>query len=190
MSAIVRPTCPLPRPELRSRAFPTPWSSMSASGRTADVRRQRPSAGAALLRAETPNYWFPFEPHFRTVGFQYLPERLRVMMLRRFALGFFQKFTSDEDAWNTRLASPPDLDAANAKALPDAAITHENCCISTSRSSRFATPRLSRSAAARVSHSAPSAFSFPPRPPATEARAPIGTWHQTLALDMRERFRR
>lgn len=74
---------------------------------------------------QTPNYWFPFEPHFRTVGFQYLPERVRVMMLRRFALGFFQKFTSDEDAWNTvwhhRLISTRQM----RKLFPDAMITHE-----------------------------------------------------------------
>ncbi len=136
---------------------------------------------------QTPNYWFPFEPHFRTVGFQYLPERLRVMMLRRFALGFFQKFTSDEDAWNTRLASPPDLDAANAKALPRMRRSRtRRCCISTSRSSRFATPRLSRSAAGRVSHPRRAHSAFPPRPPATEARA--RNWY--MASDARARHAR
>jgi len=40
---------------------------------------------------QTPNYWFPYEPHFRFIGFQYLPERLRVELLHRFALGFFSR---------------------------------------------------------------------------------------------------
>lgn len=40
---------------------------------------------------QTPNYWFAYEPHFRLVGFQYLPEWLRVAIIRRFAVGFFAK---------------------------------------------------------------------------------------------------
>lgn len=39
---------------------------------------------------QTPNYWFPLEPHFRVPGFQYLPEVVRIAMLQRMKLGFFQ----------------------------------------------------------------------------------------------------
>lgn len=38
---------------------------------------------------QTPNYWFPFEPHFRFPGFQYLPVWVRREMLMRMRLGFF-----------------------------------------------------------------------------------------------------
>jgi SAM-dependent methyltransferase len=47
---------------------------------------------------QTPNYWFPYEPHFRAPGFQYLPESLRIALIRRFALGFFKRIESYEEA--------------------------------------------------------------------------------------------
>ncbi|GGA84565.1 hypothetical protein GCM10011491_10130 [Brucella endophytica] len=47
---------------------------------------------------QTPNYWFPYEPHFRMVGFQFLPENARIALIRRFALGFFPRINSYEEA--------------------------------------------------------------------------------------------
>lgn len=47
---------------------------------------------------QTPNYWFPFEPHFRFPGFQYLPEAMRVAMIQRFSLGFFPRIETAEEA--------------------------------------------------------------------------------------------
>ncbi|UIJ73394.1 SAM-dependent methyltransferase [Aurantimonas sp. HBX-1] len=47
---------------------------------------------------QTPNFWFPYEPHFRTVGFQYLPKAVRVAMLRRFSLGFFNRIDGVNEA--------------------------------------------------------------------------------------------
>ncbi|MBK8456762.1 MAG: class I SAM-dependent methyltransferase [Phyllobacteriaceae bacterium] len=47
---------------------------------------------------QTPNYWFPYEPHFRFPGFQYLPVFVRREMLRRFALGFFRPVPDRREA--------------------------------------------------------------------------------------------
>jgi hypothetical protein len=49
---------------------------------------------------QTPNRWFPIEPHFLVPGFQFLPISLRVALVRRFRLG-----------WMARV---PDADAARA----------------------------------------------------------------------------
>ncbi len=45
---------------------------------------------------QTPNYWFPVEPHFRTVGFQWLPLDVRARMLLRRKRGFYTASSFDE----------------------------------------------------------------------------------------------
>lgn len=37
---------------------------------------------------QTPNYWFPMEPHFHVLGWQWLPESARVGLLRRRRCGW------------------------------------------------------------------------------------------------------
>lgn len=37
---------------------------------------------------QTPNFWFPIEPHFHVPGWQWLPVAMRVAMLRRFRCGW------------------------------------------------------------------------------------------------------
>lgn len=37
---------------------------------------------------QTPNYWFPMEPHFHFIGWQWLPLAVRVSILRRRACGW------------------------------------------------------------------------------------------------------
>ncbi|RFC63165.1 class I SAM-dependent methyltransferase [Fulvimarina endophytica] len=49
---------------------------------------------------QTPNYWFPLEPHFRVVGFQYLPLAVRAGLMRRFNIGFFPRAKTAEEAWD------------------------------------------------------------------------------------------
>jgi len=37
---------------------------------------------------QTPNYWFPMEPHFHVPGWQWLPRSARVHLLKRFRCGW------------------------------------------------------------------------------------------------------
>ncbi len=57
------------------------WPEMAAMA--AEVRRLAP-----IYYLQTPNYWFPVEPHYRAIGYHWLPESLRAAMLTRWRLGF------------------------------------------------------------------------------------------------------
>jgi hypothetical protein len=37
---------------------------------------------------QTPNYWFPIEPHFHVPGWQWLPRSIRVALVMRFRCGW------------------------------------------------------------------------------------------------------
>lgn len=86
----------------------------------AEVRRV-----AAGYWIQTPNYWFPIEPHFRFIGWQWLPMSVRVGILRRRRCGW-RGPVPDADAARrsvseVRLMSRREL----ANAFPDARVEGE-----------------------------------------------------------------
>jgi hypothetical protein len=80
---------------------------------------------AARYFVQTPNYWFPVEPHLRTPFIHWLPEPWRAAIVRRRACGFYPRARSYDEARNI-LDDARLLDAqAMATLFPDAAIEHE-----------------------------------------------------------------
>jgi hypothetical protein len=47
---------------------------------------------------QTPNYWFPIEPHFMTLFFHWLPKPLRVWAMLKFSLGSEERRTTVDSA--------------------------------------------------------------------------------------------
>lgn len=63
---------------------------------TAFAREARRVAGAYFV--QTPNYWFPLEPHAMTPFFHWLPKPLRVALVQRRALGHWRRAASVAEA--------------------------------------------------------------------------------------------
>jgi hypothetical protein len=47
---------------------------------------------------QTPNYWFPIEPHFMTPFIHWLPKPLRIWLVQRFQLGHLPKAATIDEA--------------------------------------------------------------------------------------------
>jgi hypothetical protein len=60
------------------------WREMRAMA--SEIRRV-----ASSYYVQTPYYWFPMEPHYRTIGYQWLPETWRARLLTWRSLGYFPK---------------------------------------------------------------------------------------------------
>lgn len=74
---------------------------------------------------QTPDYWFPYEPHFRFPGFQWLPVSVRALLMTKMRLGFFARQKSFQEA-KDHVDSIRLLTVSQVRALfPDAAIKHE-----------------------------------------------------------------
>ena len=77
---------------------------------------------------QTPNRWFPIEPHFLFPGFQFLPESIKVVLLRRFSLGWFPRIPDLIEARavarEIRLLTRSEV----RKLFPDARIVSEKFC--------------------------------------------------------------
>src|SRR5262245_7502589 len=74
---------------------------------------------------QTPNYWFPLEPHLRTPFIHWLPQPWRVRIVRRRACGYFSRAHSYAQA--REILDDARLLDANAMAtlFPDAMIESE-----------------------------------------------------------------
>ena len=63
----------------------------------ADFAREITRVAPAYF-VQTPNYWFPVEPHFKTMFFHWLPKWMRVWLLLRLNLGEWGRKTNKEAA--------------------------------------------------------------------------------------------
>jgi len=101
-------------------SFPAVFSSSVIE----HVPKHRQAAFAAEIRrvgqryfVQTPNRFFPIEPHYQFPFFQFLPERVRRALNRRFSLGWREKGRWEE----VNLLSARDL----RRLFPDAEIHRE-----------------------------------------------------------------
>ena len=74
---------------------------------------------------QTPNFWFPYEPHFRFPGFQWLPASVRAFLMTKMKLGFFKRMDSYAEA-KDHVDSIRLLSAGQVQKLfPDATVKRE-----------------------------------------------------------------
>jgi Methyltransferase domain len=80
---------------------------------------------AASYFVQTPNYWFPWEPHFGTFGFQFLPVPLQVSLVMAKRRGFRPRSPTVDAAMHS-IETCQLLDARRFRALfPDAEFIRE-----------------------------------------------------------------
>lgn len=86
---------------------------------------------ASRYYVQTPNMWFPIEPHCRMAFIHWMPLHVRISMLQRCPIGFYPKANSIDEA----MASAEDaclLDFKQMQALfPDATIEREKFALMT-----------------------------------------------------------
>lgn len=77
---------------------------------------------------QTPNRWFPLEPHFLVPGFQFLPLGLRAALMCRFNLGWYRRIPDPAQAL-AHVRSHRLLDRRELASLfPDARLAGERFC--------------------------------------------------------------
>ncbi|WP_376799773.1 methyltransferase domain-containing protein [Candidatus Raskinella chloraquaticus] len=94
------------------------WQAMRAMAR--EVRRLAPR-----YFVQTPDFWFPLEPHFRVPFFHWLPEPVRLALVMRFDCGAFPRAATLDDA-QRYIEDSILIDRKRMSALfPDASISSE-----------------------------------------------------------------
>lgn len=102
-------------------------STIEHVGRWADMERMANEVRrlSSCYFVQTPNFWFPLEPHFRSPLFHWLPESVRARLLSQMRLGFHPKAKSFQDAMHA-VQSSQLIDRRQMKVLfPDAQIHSE-----------------------------------------------------------------
>lgn len=95
------------------------------------LERQRAMAGevrrlAPIYSLQTPNYWFPLEPHFMVPGWQWLPAGARIRILQKVPLGHRRVKAADPEEARRRVESVRLLTATElASLLPDGTLVPE-----------------------------------------------------------------
>jgi hypothetical protein len=86
-----------------------------------EIRRLAPA-----YFVQTPYFWFPIEPHFRSVGFHWLPEAIRARKLMSRKHGFVEKAEHIDEAMRAVQSYSYLLDRKMMAGLfPDAQIIFE-----------------------------------------------------------------
>ncbi len=96
-------------------------------GNWSNMRRCAAEIGrvAKSYYVQTPNFWFPYEPHFRAPFFHWLPEQMRAHLVMRLPLGYFNRAASLDKAM-ANIESVRLIDKAQLASLfPDAKISFE-----------------------------------------------------------------
>lgn len=94
------------------------WANMRKMAN--EIRRVAPH-----YYVQTPNFWFPYELHYRFPLIQFLPESIRARMLLGRRLGFFSQAANFDDAMSV-VQSVNLLTSTQCKHLfPDATIRYE-----------------------------------------------------------------
>lgn len=95
------------------------WHEMSLMAR--EIRRLAPS-----YFIQTPNFWFPMEPHYRTLFFHWYPEVVRAEMLLKKRRGFTEKLTSLDEAMRNVQSVRMLTRGQMAELFPDGRIVEES----------------------------------------------------------------
>jgi len=99
-------------------------------GRWPDMKRMAANVRrlADNYYIQTPYFWFPMEPHARTIGYHWMPSQWRVKLLLRKSLGFYP-MAADIDEAMDYIEGAYLLDKNQFKALfPDGRIISEKFC--------------------------------------------------------------